>query len=84
MGKLFVKGMNRFKSLKKLSIKVNDEWLWMSFPNARELVQDLNDMLTGDLVQTKVKPCGCVKRIRSSVKAKRTSPISSQWKPHRT
>lgn len=61
-----IEAIRRFKSDKKLNMTVHGyngiDTIWLSFDQAQELVDDLTEMLHGNLIQVNAKDCGCKMR----------------------
>lgn len=57
-----IQSIKRFKSRKKISMVIDGRIVWMTFAEAREFIGYVRDMLEGDLIEVKMRSCGCLER----------------------
>ncbi len=60
----------RFNNTKEIALTVYDTCAWMSFDQARELRDYIDEMLEGNLVEVRQRDCGCLEKITDSKKGK--------------
>lgn len=62
-------GLKRFERQKEIRMNIGGEWKTFSYEHIFDLVNDLDKMLSGDLIEVSKMECGCYTREYAGDKA---------------